>query len=41
MGSQSDSVSDEKKMMTDPLLSNNLNPKGGLRTMPFIIGNMN
>ncbi|KAJ0031690.1 hypothetical protein Pint_12822 [Pistacia integerrima] len=39
MGSQSASASDEKKMITEPLLSDNLNPKGGLRTMPFIIAN--
>ncbi|XP_031277450.1 protein NRT1/ PTR FAMILY 1.2-like [Pistacia vera] len=39
MGSQRASASDEKKMITEPLLSDSLNPKGGLRTMPFIIAN--
>ncbi|KAJ4709163.1 Protein NRT1/ PTR FAMILY 1.2 [Melia azedarach] len=32
------SPSDEKKMIAEPLLINQ-NPKGGFRTMPFIIAN--
>ncbi|XP_044464349.1 protein NRT1/ PTR FAMILY 1.2-like [Mangifera indica] len=39
MGSESCSSSDEKKLAMEPLLGDNLNPKGGLRTMPFIIAN--